>query len=94
MAAVTLHFRADRLHKTCGVCGADLNRRVSRWWLSNCWTDDPRHYRAQQSCHPAETVRPCGVLDRSKTPNVEFSGVPAGHSSNHHAGGTSAGTQG
>ena len=28
------------------------------------------------------------------TPNVEFSGVPAGHSSNHPAGGTSAGTQG
>lgn len=25
---------------------------------------------------------------------VEFSGVPAGHSSNHPAGGTSAGTQG
>jgi hypothetical protein len=29
-----------------------------------------------------------------KTPNVEFSGVPAGHSSNHPAGGTSAGTKG
>lgn len=29
-----------------------------------------------------------------KTPNVEFSGVPAGHPSNHPAGGTSAGTQG
>lgn len=27
-------------------------------------------------------------------PNVEFSGVPAGHLSNHLAGGTSAGTQG
>lgn len=26
--------------------------------------------------------------------NVEFSGVPAGHSINHPAGGTSAGTQG
>lgn len=26
--------------------------------------------------------------------NVEFSGVPAGHSSNHTAGGTSAATQG
>lgn len=34
------------------------------------------------------------VTYRVKTPNVEFSGVPAGHSSNHHAGGTSAGTQG
>lgn len=29
-----------------------------------------------------------------EAPNVEFSGVPAGHSSNHPAGGTSAGTQG
>jgi hypothetical protein len=73
MAEVTLHFRADRLHKTCSVCGANLNRRVSRWWLTNCWTDDPRDYRAQQTCHPAETVRPCGVLDRSEPPNVEVS---------------------
>lgn len=46
MAEVTLHFRVDRLHKTCSVCGADLNRRVSRWWLTNCWTDNPREYRA------------------------------------------------
>lgn len=29
-----------------------------------------------------------------ETPNVEFSGVPVGHSINHPAGGTSAGTQG
>jgi len=29
-----------------------------------------------------------------KTPNAEFSGVPAKRSSNHPAGGTSAGTQG
>jgi len=33
-------------------------------------------------------------FDDSEPPNVEFSGVPAGHSSNHPAGGTSAGTQG
>lgn len=33
-------------------------------------------------------------IEDSKTPNVEFSGVPAGHSSNHTAGGTSAATQG
>ena len=38
--------------------------------------------------------RGCGCVPDSKTPNVEFSGVPAGHSSNHPAGGTSAGTQG
>ncbi len=30
----------------------------------------------------------------SAGPNVEFSGVPAGHLSNHPAGGTSAATQG
>ena len=30
----------------------------------------------------------------SMGPNVELRGVPAGHSSNHPAGGTSAGTQG
>lgn len=71
---VTLHYRADRLHKTCAVCGADLNRRVSRWWLTNCWTEDPSHYHAQQTSHPTETVRPCGVLDRSKTPNARLTG--------------------
>ena len=69
MAAVTLHLK-DEATGLCRVCGVNLRQRVSRWWLVNCWTDDPRHYRAQQSCHPAETVRPCGVLDRSKTPNV------------------------
>ena len=40
----------------------------------------------------------CGPVPRlvelREPPNVEFSGVPAGHSSNHPAGGTSAGTQG
>jgi hypothetical protein len=69
VADVTLHLK-DEATGLCAVCGANLRRRVSRWWLANCWTADPKHYRAQQSCHPAETVRPCGVLDRSKTPNV------------------------
>ena len=68
MTEVKLHLKAEG-QRACVVCGADLGRRVSRWWLVNCWTADPRHYRAQQTCHPAETVRPCGVLDRSKTPN-------------------------
>jgi hypothetical protein len=36
----------------------------------------------------------CPHCGSGKPPNVEFSGVPAGHSSNHSAGGTSAGTQG
>ena len=34
------------------------------------------------------------LVEPSEPPNVEFSGVPAGYSSNHPAGGTSAGTQG
>lgn len=73
MTDVTLHFKAEG-QRACLVCGADLGQRVSRWWLANCWTADPKHYRAQQSCHPAESVRPCGALDRSKTPNVPVSG--------------------
>lgn len=73
MVEVTLHLK-DEATALCRVCGADLNRRVSRWWLGNCWTADPKHYCAQQSCHPAETVRPRGVLDRSKTPNARLSG--------------------
>ena len=45
----------------------------------------PEVYSVQEHLWPAPA---------SKTPNVEFSGVPAGHSRNHPAGGTSAGTQG
>ena len=73
MVEVTLHL-TDEATALCRVCGADLNPRVSRWWLANCWTADPQHYRAQQSCHPAKTVQPCGALDRSKTTNAEVSG--------------------
>ena len=72
---VTLHLKNEATAQ-CRVCGANLNRRVSRWWLANCWTADPKHYRAQQSCHPAEIVRPCGVLDRSKTPNFSVHAPP------------------
>ena len=68
MSEVILHLKMPG--PTCAVCGVDLNQRVSRWWLVNCWTADPTHYRASQTCHPAETVRPCGVLDRNKTPKV------------------------
>lgn len=69
MTDVTLHLKAEG-QRACVVCGADLGRRVSRWWLSNCWTADPKHYRAQQTSHPAEMARPCGVLNPSKTPNT------------------------
>ena len=33
------------------------------------WDDDDMPDDVRLHCHPAETVRPCGVLDRSKTPN-------------------------
>ncbi len=79
MTEVTLHLKAEG-QRACVVCGADLGRRASRWWLANCWTADPKQYRAQQSSHPAETVRPCGVLDRSKTPNVRAKPTAAGGS--------------
>ena len=55
--------------------------------------------RTPEGCHEngclgwCDEHRPEAGPD-SKTPNVAFSGVPAGHSSNHPAGGTSAGTQG
>jgi hypothetical protein len=70
MSESTLHFKAAG-QRECVVCGTDLGRRVSRWWLVNCWTSDPTHYRAQQSCHPAETVKPCGVLPKQSTPGAE-----------------------
>ena len=53
---------------------------------------DPEQYRTEGGRLNLLRVR--AVLADRKPPNVEFSGVPAGHSSNHPAGGTSAGTQG
>ena len=77
MTEVTLHLKAEG-QRACVMCGADLGRRVSRWWLANCWTADPKHYLASQTCHPSDTVRPCGVQDHGKTPNVALSGAPRG----------------
>ena len=68
MAEVTLHLKAEG-QRACLVCGADLGRRVSRWWLTNCWTADPNHYKAQQTCHPAEMARPCGLPASMNAPN-------------------------
>ena len=64
MSEATLHLKMPG--PSCAVCGVDLNRLV------NGWTADPRHYRAQETNLPGESVRPCGVLDvaRLKTPNV------------------------
>lgn len=75
MSEVTLHLKMPG--PACAVCGVDLNRPVSRWWLVNCWTADPRHYKAQETNLPGESVRPCGVLDvaRLKTPNAELRGA-------------------
>lgn len=61
MGQSTLHLKVDG-KANCAVCGADLTRPVSHWWLSNCWTADKRHYREQESCLPGELVKPCGDL--------------------------------
>lgn len=61
MAETTLHLK-DEAAGLCRVCGVNLRQRVSRWWLVNCWTADPKRYRAQETNLPGETVRPCGVL--------------------------------
>lgn len=61
MSEVTLHLKVEG-QRACQVCGAELGRSVSRWWLVNCWTADKNHYRTSQTRHPGETVRPCGVL--------------------------------
>ena len=74
MSEVTLHLKEEG-RRACVVCGADLERRVSRWWLANCWTSDPKHYHAQQTCHPSEVAHPCGVIDRAKAHNAEFTGI-------------------
>lgn len=69
MGEATLHLKMPG--PACAVCGANLNRPASRWWLANCWTADPLHYRAQETNLPGESVRPCGVLPQqdSKPPN-------------------------
>ena len=48
----------------CAVCGADLNQPISPWWLSNCWTADKRHYKAQESNLPVDSVQPCSATER------------------------------
>ena len=70
MSEATLHLKMPG--PACAVCGVDLNRPASRWWLANCWTADPLHYRAQETNLPGESVRPCGVLPRQydKPPNA------------------------
>lgn len=77
MTVVTLHFRADRLHKTCAVCKADFARhgQTDRWWLRNTWTDRRDDYHEGEGCWPGDWMVTCGRLpDDSMTPNAEFTG--------------------
>jgi hypothetical protein len=61
MRDITLHFRVDGSPR-CAVCGADLERPVSNWWLSNSWTRDRRYYTASETNWPGGYSTPCGVL--------------------------------
>ena len=79
MTEVTLHFRADRLHKTCAVCKADFARhgQTDRWWLRNTWTDRRDDYHEGEGCWPGDWMVPCGRLpDDSKTPNARANARP------------------
>ncbi len=74
-----------------GVVDADDNL--------DCWDTDPfeichDHVAALNEKDPGAMWRVVELFGRDLGPNVEFSGVPAGHSSSQPAGGTSAGTQG
>jgi hypothetical protein len=73
-----LHYRADRLHKTCDVCGVNLSRgELDGWWLRNTWTDRRDDYREGEGCWPGDWMVPCGRLpDDSKTPNVRANRGP------------------
>ena len=61
MREITLHFRVGD-EPLCQVCGANLHRRISDWWLHNTWTRDRTHYRASETNLPGESSRPCGAL--------------------------------
>ena len=72
MSYITLHFRVDG-SPLCAVCGANIDRPISRWWLSNTWTRHRGHYTKGETNMPGEYSRPCGSLrrlDELKTPNV------------------------
>lgn len=62
MSDATVHLKASG--PLCAVCGVNLERPTSRWWLLNCWTSDPRQYRAQETNLPGQSVRPCGVFSQ------------------------------
>ena len=56
MSDITLHFRVDG-QRTCAVCGTDIDRPASRWWLANTWTRHRDHYQASETAslasHPS-----------------------------------------
>jgi len=66
MREITLHLKVDG-SRLCAVCGADLSRPVSNWWLSNSWTVDRRYYCDEETAMPGVFARTCGTL----TPNVK-----------------------
>ena len=70
MSEITLHFRGDG-SSMCAVCGANLDRPASRWWLANTWTRHREHYNHGATNFPGEYSRPCGALAAvdSKRPN-------------------------
>jgi hypothetical protein len=74
-------------------------KRIARWHgelpdSGRQWPDgQPMSYAAAFGSNGERDYMRQVALD-ALGPNVEFSGVPAGHLSNHPAGGTSAGTQG
>lgn len=60
------------------------------------WGSQTRTVQVHNDRHPEQRWQRmrAWAVENLNPPNVEFSGVPAGHLSNHPAGSTSAGTQG
>lgn len=86
-----VQHKAGLRQKQCGKCGLwrypqELSGALIEW--------EARTARGKPVRQMAPLCLKCQLLARHEPHNVEFSGVPAGHSSNHPAGGTSAGTQG
>ena len=58
--------------------------------MPSLWEAAAEVHAGHRSYGPTALIAAMRAYVRSKTPNVAFSGVPAGHSINHPAGGTSA----
>ena len=62
MSTVTLHLRQPEDAPACAVCGTNLHRGHSAWWLRNTWTSERSDYHAGESNFPGEWLQPCGVV--------------------------------